>query len=234
MPTCSFAIADAIYTCAGPGPRCGAAQRDAGRLDGGIDRGCRRADRVDRRDRRTCRRAVAITEATSVIDARGVQRHSRLRRSAHAPGVRRRPARRAAAPACRRDLRRDRRRRRRHRQDRVAPRARRRKTSWSPQRCRDSRRCCGWARRPPKSRAATGSRPRRELRMLRAIRRLGRWSSPSSCRRRSWARTRFRSSIARAARRLRRLVIDEMIPAVAARRPRGMVRRLLRAGRLHA
>lgn len=26
--------ADAIYTCAGPGPRCGAAQRDAGRVDG--------------------------------------------------------------------------------------------------------------------------------------------------------------------------------------------------------
>ena len=47
------------------------------------------------------------------------RRRARLRRSAHARRVRRRPPRRAAPPAGRRDLRRDRRRRRRDRQQRA-------------------------------------------------------------------------------------------------------------------
>ena len=65
-----------------------------------------------------CRHAVVADRAGA--DPRGARPHgrARLRRSAHPPGLRRRPARRAAAPAGGRDLCRDRRGGRRHRQDR--------------------------------------------------------------------------------------------------------------------
>ena len=95
-------------------------------------------------------------------------------------------------------------------------------------RCRGWQRCWRAAPRPRKSRAATGWTLETELRMLRAIRTLGRASADRARRRRSWARTRFPLEYPRPPRRYVRLVMDEMIPAVAARRARRMVRRVLR------
>jgi imidazolonepropionase len=62
--------ADAIYTCAGPGPRCGARQRDAGRIDGAS------IAAVDGRivwvgTSADLPSSVAIADEATIIDARG-------------------------------------------------------------------------------------------------------------------------------------------------------------------
>ena len=138
-----------------------------------------------------------------------------LRRSSHPSRLRRRSTRRAAPPAGRRDLRRDRRRRRRHRRDRRRDASGERRRPWSTRRGRASRRCWRRARRPPRPRAATAWTSQTERRLLRAIRRLdadqpieltatfmGAHEVPPEYRGR-------RSDYVR-------LVIDEMLPAVAA------------------
>jgi imidazolonepropionase len=62
--------ADAIYTCAGPGPKRGTAQRDAGRIDGAsiAAAGGRIVWLGASADRQS---AVEVTPATTIIDARG-------------------------------------------------------------------------------------------------------------------------------------------------------------------
>ena len=138
-----------------------------------------------------------------------------LRRSAHAPRVRRRSPRRAAAAAGRRHLRGDRRGRRRHRQDRCRRRAPPPRTTGRRAPCRDSRDA---RLRHDDGRGQERLRPGDGDRAAHAARHSARWpdGSRSSWRRRSWARTRFRSSTAIAASEYVRLVVEEMIPAVAA------------------
>ena len=110
--------------------------------------------------------------------------------------------------------------RRRDRVDRRGHAARRPRTSSSTQTPDPARRdAAPAARRPARSRAATGSTTRAELKMLRAIDALGAAPDRRSSRR-SWARTRSRPSIASARDRYVGLVVEEMIPAVGDRRTR--------------
>ena len=139
---------------------------------------------------------------------------SGLRRRAHARGLRRRPARRAAAPARRRHLRGDRGGRRRHRLDRRGDADGERGRARRAERVRGSTRCWPAARRPARSRAATVSTCESELRMLRAIARFGGVTRSTSWRP-SWARTRCRRSIATGASATSIWSSTEMIPAVA-------------------
>ena len=136
---------------------------------------------------RHCRRPDSSTRVMS--------RSSRASSTRTPMRIRRRSPGRTAAPACRRDLRGDRRGRRRDRLDGRAPLAPRREADLvGPDTRRGSTRCWRAARRPARSRAATGSSLEAELKMLRAIASARARTSTRYRRRRSWARTKCRSS----------------------------------------
>ena len=212
-PTATLLIEhlDQLYTVAGPAPRAGRAQGDIAPIADGAVACDGATDRRGRARRRTCARRVTIGRRHARHRRPRPIARARVRRRAHARRVRRRSARRAAAPAGRRDVRGDRGGRRRHPVDRPRDARGVRGRAGRGDAARGSARCSRPARRRARPRAATASTSRPSCGCCASSARSTRCSRWSSCRR-SWARTRCRRSIRGRQADFVRLVIDEMIP----------------------
>ena len=223
--------ADRIYTCRGPAPRRGPAQRDAGAIEH-ASVAAWRGDIVAVGAADEVGRAIALTPDAVVIDATIGRRcpgfvdpHTHLVFA----GDRRDELRTASR---RRELRRDCRRRRRHRQDRgrdprrIGGRARRRR---SPR--LDAMLACGTTTVEVKS--GYGLDTESELRMLRAIRAARRRPADRALAD-LHGRPRDPRRVSRSARRVRATGDRRDDAGGRDRRPGRVVRRVLRDRRVHA